>query len=131
MLIEQSITIGNLIVIIIVIIGAVASTIINTFTISAKTAKFVAVTEMKFQAGEKKFVEHDKDIDRLQTRCDICPQKIRVENLEKEKNEMKAEQLTLRATLPMELTAIKEDIGLIKNNITEILKMVTNIGIKS
>ena len=43
---------------------------------------------------------------------------------------MKNEQIRLRAELPIELKIIKDNIEIIKNNIAEIMKMMTNMGIR-
>lgn len=110
MVIEQVITLGNLIVILIVIVGFIVTTIANVWVVSSKTSKFVMMTEMKFAAGEKKFVEHDKDIETLQIRCNTCPMKIKYEHLEEDKNEMKEKQIELRAKLPVQLDNIEKSI---------------------
>ena len=120
MVIEQVITLGNLVVTCVVVIGAVASTIINTVIVSAKTTKFVTMTEMKFQAGEKKFVEHDKDIENLQSRCGTCPQKVKVEVLEKERSIMRERQIQLRAELPVKLDNIDKSISDLKTDISNL-----------
>jgi hypothetical protein len=120
MVIEQVVTLGNLIVILIVIIGAVASTLINGYSITSKTAVFVAATEMKFQAGEKKFVAIEKDIEQLEGKCTLCPNAAKLVILEKEKLEMKGEQIKLRAELPIQLKNIEEAITAIKKDIAEL-----------
>lgn len=122
MVVEQVITLGNIIVIGIVIIGAVASTLISISSISAKTAVFVAATEMKFTAGEKKFVAIDKDIEALQNKCNICPQKVRLEDLLKKTDGMNNEQIKLRAQLPIQLGNIEQSMTDLKSDISELRK---------
>jgi len=122
MVIEQVVTLGNIIVSFIVIIGAIASTLISIFSISAKTAVFVAATEMKFAAGEKKFGTLDKDIEALQNKCLICPQKIRLEDLLTKTDTMNNEQIKLRAQLPIQLGNIEKSMSELKEDISELRK---------
>ena len=122
MIIEQVVTLGNLIVVGIAIVGFVATTIVNISVMSSKTSKFVVMTEMKFAAGEKKFVEHDKDIEVLQARCGVCPQKIKIEELEKEKERMNGEQIKIRSQLPIQLEGIERSIENLKVDLKEDIK---------
>jgi len=122
MVIEQVVTLGNLIVIGIAVVGFVATTIVNISVMSSKTSKFVIMTEMKFAAGEKRFVEHDKDIESLEKRCGMCPQKIKVEELEKEKERMNGEQIKIRSQLPIQLEGIERSIENLKVDLKEDIK---------
>jgi len=116
----STITMGNILTIIAVVLGAAASIFINIIVVTSKTAKFVTMTEMKFQAGEKKFTEHDKDLFNLQNRCITCPQKIKVEEHEREKNRMNTEQVKLRAELPVKLENIEKSIADVKKDIGDL-----------
>ena len=117
MVIEQVVTLGNLIVILIVIVGFVISVLFNTSSITSKIAVFVAATEMRFAAGDKKFIEHEKDIDNLQGRCVTCPHKLILETITEKTDFMKEKQIELRAELPIQLNGIRESISGLKEDI--------------
>jgi hypothetical protein len=121
----NSVSLGNVITIITFIFGFITTII----TISSKMSKFIAVTEMKFQAGEKKFTEHDTQIRVLDERCKTCYLQKEVSYLKEERERMNSEQVILRGRLPLQLETMSSDISEIKNDIASIKNSFAQKGI--
>lgn len=114
---QTTITVGN----ILTIVSFATVLFIHAIIITSKIAKSIAVSEMKFTANHERFIEQaiiNKRIEENISKLDI------------KREEIQGEQIKLRSELPLELNHIKNDIEIIKENVTEILKMVTNIGIR-
>lgn len=110
MTIDYSISLGN----ICTVVTLIGFLIINTITVTNRIAKFITVTDMKFQAGEKKFVEHDLNLKKLEDD---------IKELEEKRELMRNEQIRLRAELPLELRYIKTELQTVKDGVLQILAM--------
>jgi hypothetical protein len=109
----DTVTLGNVISIIIFIAGLA----INAAVISSKISRFM---------GESTTDRHAMhvELESLSKRCDECYVKEKVEFLQKERERMNEEQVALRAKLPFELDAIKNELKGLKEAVTQMKEIV-------
>ncbi len=111
--IMNTISIGNLVTIISVVLGA----IVNVILVTNKMTQFITKTEMRFDEGNKKFLVQEKSIEDIENKCEKCYIKGEVEELKTKREGMRAEQIKLRAELPAELANIKSAIGVVQKDV--------------
>lgn len=102
-IIDPIITIGNVITIVIFLLGFTIQAIIFTNMVS----KFMAQSVMDR-------LNLHKDIEAAKESCRVCYTKDKIEILEKDKDRMDKEQITLRAQLPLKLDEIWKEIKAIR-----------------
>ncbi len=120
--VSNLLTLGNLLTILIFI----GSMIVNIIIITSKISKFVAITEMKFQVGSEKFVEHDTRLKIIDTCIKTFVPREDINKIEGTVEFIRGEQIKLRAELPdkewyrnieLKLNQVQSDVQMIKEQV--------------